>query len=80
MPTRLFSLYIGGMAIWEKNPENSKLEKVLYWGAFFLAVVSIIGGFHGLYIYVPKVSYTSIATSEAVYSGWALMNIGKKLP
>lgn len=79
MPTGLFSLYIRSMALYEKNPQNNRWEKFLFWAVKIMGVVCIFSGALGLYIYVPEVSYASVVTSKATYSGWAILNIAKSI-
>jgi hypothetical protein len=69
MPAGLFSLYIGCMALWEKNPENSKVEKFLFWLAKIMGAGSVGWEIHSLYVYIP------IVISEQVISGLAVLRI-----
>jgi hypothetical protein len=73
MPAGLFSLYIGCMALWEKNPENNRSEQVLLWAVKLTGVVLIVSGARGLYIYYSTV------TSQEVYLGWAILSIAKSI-
>jgi len=73
MPAGLFSLYIGCMALWEKNPENSKVEKFLFWLAKIMGAGSIGWEIHSLYVYIPTV------ISERVDLGGAVLRIARSI-
>ena len=73
MPTRLFSLYIRCMALYEKNPGNSKYEKFMLWLMKITGLGSIIWGIHSLYVYVP------IVISEQVNLGLAILRIARSI-
>jgi hypothetical protein len=61
------------MALWEKNPENSKVEKFLFWLAKIMGVGSIGWEIHSLYVYIPTV------ISERVISGLVVLRITRSI-
>jgi hypothetical protein len=61
------------MALWEKNPENSKVEKFLFWLAKIMGAGSIGWEIHSLYVYVP------IVISGQVNSGLAALRITRSI-
>jgi hypothetical protein len=73
VPADLFSLYIMSMTLWEKNPENSKVEKFLFWLAKIMGAGSIGWEIHSLYVYVP------IVISGQVNSGLAALRITRSI-
>jgi hypothetical protein len=61
------------MTLWEKNPENSKVEKFLFWLAKIMGTGSIGWEIHSLYVYVP------IVISGQVNSGLAALRITRSI-
>ncbi len=73
MPAGLFSLYIVKMAMYEKNPSNSKVEKTLFWLAKIMGAGSVVWEIYSLYVYIPTV------ISEQVISGLAVLRITRSI-
>ena len=73
MSARLFSLYIRCMALYPKNPENSRYEKFLFWLAKIMGAGSIGWEIHSLYVYIP------IVISEQVISGLAVLRVTRSI-
>jgi len=61
------------MALYEKNPENSKVEKFLFWFVKVMGAGSIVWEICSLYVYVPTV------ISEQVISGGAILRISRSI-
>ena len=61
------------MALYEKNPENSKYEKFLFWLAKITGIGSIGWEIYSLYVYVP------IVMSEQVDLGGAILRIARSI-
>jgi len=73
IPDGLFSLYIGNMALYPKNPENDKTEKYLIWATKILGPVAICVGVFSLYARV------SILFLKHPPLGWFVFDIARAL-
>ncbi len=57
------------MALYEKNPGNSKTERYAFLFVKIAGIAFICAGLYGLYLHLP------MAISKQVILGWAILNI-----